>query len=199
MRKFLTFVLSIAMFAAGFYVCYKIQNFELFKDGDTTYNIVEIEEKIDKIADLTTLKYRRTDSAQFKEDKKKLFDKLEVPFTDKSLLVQYDAVVKFGTDLDNMKIDVDGDTIKVQLTPCEVRDIYIVEDSWKYLDSTSYIFNPLKPEDDSELHKIAISNVRDKIAQEKLVDVANKNAVEEIEAMLSVAYPDAEIDVSIMK
>ena len=197
MRKFLTFLLAIAMFAGGFYVCYKIQNFELFKDGDKTYNITEIEEQIDKISDLTTLKYRRTDTAQFKEDKKKLFDKLDIPFTDKSLLVQYDAVVKLGTDLDNMNIEVDGDTINVEITSCEVRDIYIVEDSWKYLDSTSYIFNPLKPEDDSELHKIAVSNVRDRVEQENLIDVANKNAVEEIEAMLSVAYPDAEIEVSV--
>lgn len=197
MRKFLTFLLAIAMFAGGFYVCYKIQNFELFKDGDKTYNITEIEEQIDKISDLATLKYRRTDTAQFKEDKKKLFDKLDIPFTDKSMLVQYDAVVKLGTDLDNMNIEVDGDTINVEITSCEVRDIYIVEDSWKYLDSTSYIFNPLKPEDDSELHKIAVSNVRDRVEQENLVDVANKNAVEEIEAMLSVAYPDADIEVSV--
>ena len=197
MRKFLTFLLAIAMFAGGFYVCYKIQNFELFKDGDKTYNITEIEEQIDKISDLTTLKYRRTDTAQFKEDKKKLFDKLDIPFTDKSLLVQYDAVVKLGTDRDNMNIEVDGDTINVEITSCEVRDIYIVEDSWKYLDSTSYIFNPLKPEDDSELHKIAVSNVRDRVEQENLIDVANKNAVEEIEAMLSVAYPDADIEVSV--
>ncbi len=196
MRKFLTFVLAIAMFAGGFYVCHKLQNFKLFSDGDKSYDVVQIEEQIDKIADLTTLKYRRTDSAQFKEDKKKLFDKLEVPFTDKSLLVQYDAVVKLGTDLDNMSIDVDGDTIKVELSPCEVRDIYIVEDSWKYLDQTSYIFNPLKPEDDSELHKIAISNVRDAVAAENLVEIANKNAIEEIESMLGIAYPDAEIDVS---
>ena len=196
MRKFLTFVLAIAMFAGGFYACHKLQNFKLFSDGDKTYDVVLIEEQIDKIADLTTLRYRRTDTAQFKEDKKKLFDKLAVPFTDKSLLVQYDAVVKLGTDLDNMSIDVDGDTIKVELSPCEVRDIYIVEDSWKYLDQTSYIFNPLKPEDDSELHKIAISNVRDAVAAENLIEVANKNAIEEIESMLSIAYPDAEIEVS---
>lgn len=197
MRKFLTFVLAIAMFAGGFYVCHKIENFELFKSGEKTYNVTQIEEQIEKISDLTTLKYRRTDTAQFKEDKKKLFDKLEVPFTDKSLLVQYDAVVKFGTDLENMQVEVDDNTIKVQLASCEVRDIYIVEDSWKYLDSKSYIFNPLKPEDDSELHKIAVSNVRDSVTRENLIDVANKNAVEEVEAMLGVAYPDAEIEVSV--
>ena len=197
MRKFLTFILCIAMFVGGFWVCKKIQSFELFTDGDATYDVVTIEEQIDKLSDLTTLKYRRTDTAQFKEDKKKLFDKLDIPFTDKSLLVQYDAVVKLGTDLDNMSVDVNDNTISVELSPCEIRDIYIVEDSWKYLDSKSYIFNPLKPEDDSELHKTAMENVRQKVQEEDLVSVANKNAVEEVETMLSAVYPEAEIEVSV--
>ena len=84
-------------------------------------------------------------------------------------------------------------TVTLTIPHSEVLSNEIDEDSWVLKDEKNGLFNPLKPEDDSKLRKLAKENVLEKLDMEGLYQKADANAEEQLQNFLGLACPDSEI------
>lgn len=204
MKKIISIILVAVLLIAGTALGVALTSNGFFgniiNQGKTTYSINVIEEQISKISELTTLKYSYRNADAVNEENAKILG-IDIPFTDKNMVVAYNGIIKFGTDLSKANVElVDGEeiVINVSIEPCKIVSHEIDEESWEYLNKTSYIFNPLKPEDADNLRKTAKKAIEKKIEEKGIYDEANENAKEEIEKLLTLLYPDAKIKVNLI-
>lgn len=73
----------------------------------------------------------------------------------------------------------------------------IDEESWEFWDMSSSIFNPLTPQDDSNLRKEQKAVMEQLVIGDGLIDEANEKARAQVKALLKVIYPEADIRVDI--
>lgn len=172
---------------------------EIVEVPESKYSSENIEKQISEISELATLEYKYRNAAKTEEDPYKLFGAIDIPFTNKKMIVSYEGVIKLGTDLTQSDIflsEEDGiTTIRIMLKPCEILTNEIDEDSWEFWDMTSSIFNRLTPEDDSNLRKEQKNVMVQYIEESGLLEEADKKAKTQIETLMNILYPDATIEV----
>lgn len=170
----------------------------------TTYSNTIISSQIEKISELATLKYPYRNAAKSDIPPVRIFNFLDIPFTDKRIIVTYTGVIKFGVDMSQAQINVinpeqegESTTIQVQLPPSTILSHELDEKSWEYWDTTSYIFNPLKLEDGDALREEQKAAIEQQVAEDGLFQQADEQAIAQVKAMLQMMYPDTAIQVSI--
>lgn len=170
-----------------------------YERGGTVYSTNTIAHQISEVSELATLRYRYRNAAKSEEDPYKLFGAINVPFTGKSMIVSYSGTIMIGTDLSKANISVDHvfNTIRVRLNPCKIISNEIDEESWEFWDMSSSIFNPLTPQDDSNLRKEQKAVMEQLVMDDGLIDEANVKACTQVEALLRVIYPEADIQVQV--
>lgn len=105
-----------------------------------------IEEKISRIVELSTIKYNYTDVLSYKNSKQ--LSGLNIPLTQKSFIIKYSGYLKAGIDLNTMEIDMKSkDTIHVSMEKAKVLENVIMEEEVKFFDEKDGIFNKLSFED----------------------------------------------------
>lgn len=197
MKKILTTVLVVVLAGALGFVGYKYNSLktQVFTTTEAEYSSVIIEEQISKISELVSLEYVYTNSEKTNDEYIQLFHKWNIPFTDKHLIVKYDGIIKYSTDLSKAKVQLNGNNLTISIAACTISSHEINEDSWEYLDSKSGLFNHLEPEDGDELRKHAKSDMEKRAKELKLVDQANESAVLQLEQMLKAIYSDLNVKV----
>lgn len=167
--------------------------------GGTAYSTSVVATQISEMSELATLKYRYRNAAKSQEDPYRLFGAINVPFTGKSMIVSYGGTIILGTDLSQAKISVDNvfNTIRVSLRPCRIISNEIDEESWEFWDMNSSIFNPLTPEDDSNLRKEQKAVMERIVEQDGLYEEADRKARSQVKALLTMLYPEADIRVDV--
>ncbi len=105
-----------------------------------------VQEKLVKIKELATTKYSYTKVLELKNNK--AIGGIDMPFTEKYFLLQYDGYIKAGVDLTKAKIDVKNkDTINITLEKSKILDHVIDQSSIHLYDEKSSVFNKLQLQD----------------------------------------------------
>lgn len=196
-------LLLIIVLLAGYKIVDLEKKLEIVEVSEAKYSTEDIEKQISEISELATLEYKYRNAAKSEEDPYKLFGAIDVPFTNKKMIVSYEGVIKLGTDLTQSKISLNEEdgitTIEIVLKPCEILNNEINEDSWEFWDMTSSIFNRLTPEDDSNLRKEQKNVMSQYVEESGLLEEADKKAKTQIETLMKILYPDAIIKVEFDK
>jgi hypothetical protein len=101
-----------------------------------------IEEKVEKLAELSAIKYNYTNVVTFKDAKQ--FKGIDIPFTSKGFLIKYSGYIKGGVELNNPQIDVkDNLRVSVVLDKPKVLENVIDEESVYIYDERDSVFNKL--------------------------------------------------------
>lgn len=192
MKNVLAVVIALVVgFAGGFVVAKQMKD-----DSNGKYDIEILKEEVMEISELATYQDTYTLSVPYTSESKKLWKTdINIPFSQKSMVVEYSAILKLGLKLtdDNYDVKVNGDTITITIPHSEILSHEIDEDSWVLKDKKNGFFNPLKPEDDSALRKYAKKNALEKLDMEKLYKEADNTAQKQIKSFFETACPDAEI------
>lgn len=194
--KTVSIIVIIVFIAGGGYLTYKhfIGKLTNESEHEVVNHVDVIKEKLENTAELNTGSYLCTNVIT-KADSKKFKD-WKIPFTEKSFIVQYDGTVKAGIkDLTKSQITQEGKTIVIKLPEVEITGVEIDNDSFKKLDESNNIFNPISIEDLNDAQKDLKEKMYDQAVEKGVLDIARSNAETIISGML--ASPNGEYDVKI--
>ncbi len=131
-------------------------------------------EKMEKISELSILKYYYSDVIAYK-DNKKLKD-FDIPFTQKAFLIKYDGYIKAGIDAGSIRIiSNDEDGIKLIVKNSIILDHVIDEKSIFVYDEKSSLFNGLSLNDVFSEISTEKSNIENKFIEKGLLKEADDN------------------------
>lgn len=194
--KIISIIVVVALLTGGCYFAYR---YFTGKIADTmghqvTNNVEVIKEKLENTAELNTGSYLCT--AVITQEDSKEFKDWEIPFTEKSFVVQYDGVVKAGIkDLTQAKVSEEGDSIVIKLPDVEITGVEIDNDSFEKIDESNNIFNPITIEDLNDAQKDLKEKMYEQAIEKGVLDVARSNAELIISGMIENS--DGEYDVKI--
>lgn len=105
-----------------------------------------IQESIDNITEISTVKYNYTDIAEY--ENKLQISGLNVPFGNKTFLVKYSGYIKAGLDISEIETEVVNlDKVIVKIGEPKILDNVIIEEEVYFYNEKDSAFNRLKFED----------------------------------------------------
>lgn len=111
-----------------------------------------IEEKVSRIVELSTIKFNYTDVISYKDSVQ--LQGLNIPFTGKSFIIKYSGYIKAGVDLQSMDFNiVDNNTIDIKMDKAKILENIISEEDVVFFDEKDGLFNKLSFKD---LYKVLI-------------------------------------------
>lgn len=194
--KILSIIVIVALLSGGGCLLYYyfVSNALDKTEHEIVSNVDVVKEKLKATAELNTGSYLCTDVLT-KSDSKKFKD-WEIPFTEKSFIISYDGIVKAGIkDLTKAEVKQNGDSVIVKLPEVEITGAEIDNDSFKKLDESNNIFNPISVEDLNEAQKELKEKMIERAIEKGVLDMAKSNAETVISGML--ASPTDEYDIKI--
>lgn len=150
-------------------------------------------EKMERISELSTVKYYYSDVVAYK-DNKKLKD-FDIPFTQKAFLIKYDGYIKAGIDADSIRIvSNEGKSIKLIIKNSRILDHVIDENSIYVYDEKSSVFNDLSINDVFSQIVSEKTNIENKLVEKGFLNEADNNLKIYLENMLKdLGYEQVEI------
>lgn len=138
---------------------YRIDDFLNVKEPDPVITVVNINEQLSSIQELTTKEYIYTNASRREANKTWLWG-WDMPFSDTNLLVTYDGTIKAGINLSKIKPAVDEEkrTITILLPKSEILSHDLPTETIKVLEVKNNLFN-----------EITFDNYNEFIAAEKKV------------------------------
>lgn len=141
-KRFMPLLLICVIILLSIFTLISIKNIK--QENTITSSIVK--EKLVKIKELATTKYSYTKVLELKNNK--TINGIDLPFTEKYFLLQYDGYIKAGIDLTKAKIDIKNkDTITITLEKSKILDHVIDQSSIHLYDEKSSVFNKLQLQD----------------------------------------------------
>ncbi len=142
-----------------------------------------IEERILRLVELSTVKYNYTNIVEY-EDKMQLSG-ISVPFTNKRFIIKYSGYIKAGIDLSTIEVNLkDKDTVEIKMGKAEVFENVIPEEDVYFYDERDSIFNKLSFKD---LYVVLIQEkekMKEEVIQKGILNDAEKNGREIITSLL---------------
>ncbi|MBQ9020940.1 MAG: DUF4230 domain-containing protein [Eggerthellaceae bacterium] len=200
MKKLLAGILVGILIAGG--LAFYFNETGKVQEGETTYTTDIIANKLSDIAELSVLEYRYKNAASLDRDSSTLkffSSNVDIPFTEKRLILTYEGIVKMGPDMSQASVDVDGNKVKVTIPHSTILSHELNEESFEYLVQDSGLFNPLKPEDDGALRKEQKGVIEKSIEENGLLDEADKKAQAQITSFLEAFDPELEVSCEFKK
>lgn len=192
--KILSLIVVLVLLAGGVYLLYRQFAGKIADAGshETVNNVEVVKEKLEAAAELNTGSYLCTDVITRADSKK--FKDWDIPFTEKSFIVQYDGVVKAGIkDLTEAEVTQNGNEVIVKLPDVEITGAEIDNDSFVKLDESNNIFNPISVEDLNEAQKDLKEEMYERAEEKGILDMARENAEVLISGMLESPDGDYQI------
>jgi len=153
-----------------------------------------VRERITGISELAVLKYEYKDIALL-EDSKKIND-IELPFTQKSLLIVFSGYMKAGVDMDSAEMDIEGKNITVYIEGASITDNVIDEKDVSIYDEKSSLFNRIESNDILELLAREKGRIENEALERGFIDEADKRAKEVLYSYLSaMGFENIKIEV----
>lgn len=143
-----------------------------------------IQNRIESVKELTSLKYSYTNMGQFENSNK--FYGYDIPFTQKKFIVSYDGVISCGVDLDKMDVKISGKNINIKLPKSKILSHEIYEDSLKIFDQKTSFFNPIKVEDYNEFAKKQKKSVEKKAIERGILTEADKKCKKAVKDIVNI-------------
>lgn len=194
--KIISIVLIVVIIGIGGFLGYKkiTEKISLKVDHNTTNSIEIVKEKLENTAQLNTGSYLCTDVLTRRDSKE--IKGWKIPLTEKSFIVSYDGVVRAGIkDLSKAQIYQNGDTIIVKLPKVEITAVEIDNNSFKKLDQSNNIFNPITIDDLNDAQKELKSKMENRAIEKGILEMAQNNAEEILEGILKGANDDFELKI----
>ena len=196
--KVITILIILLLLAGGIYFAFNYfseNGLNIF--GHKTESGIEIvKAKLEAAAELNTGTYlctvvlTKSDSREIKQWN------LEIPLTEKSFTIQYDGTVKAGIkDLTKADVTQNGNLITVKLPNVEITGSDLDNKSFKLIDESNNIFNPINTEDINSAQQELKDTMIKKAKEKGILKVAKTNAEAVIKAMLGSADGEYEIKV----
>lgn len=150
-------------------------------------------ERIDKICELSVVKYYYSNVVAYK-DNKKLKD-FDLPFTQKAFLIKYDGYIKAGIDASSIHVVYNEDkSIKLMIEKSKILDHVIDEKSVVVYDEKSSIFNGLSINDVFSQIISEKTSIENKLDEKGFLNEADNNLKTFLEEMLKdLGYEGIEI------
>ncbi len=183
--KIISIIVLIALIGAGgIYIRNQVKNKIMGLDQhETTNGIQMVKEKLKETAELNTGSYLCTDVVTRADSRK--FKDWEIPFTEKSFIISYDGTVKAGIkDLTKAEVTQNEENVVVKLPEVEITSAEIDNDSFKLLDESNNIFNPISVEDVNNAQRELKKEMEERAVEKGVLDLAKNNAEELIAEML---------------
>lgn len=183
--KVVSVILMIALIGAGGMFLYRhITNNVLgLNQHEKTNSIEVIKEKLKETSELNTGSYLCT-TVVTKADSRKIKG-WKIPLTQKSFTVSYDGTVKAGIkDLAKAKVTQHEKNVVVKLPEVEITSTEIDNNSFKMLDESNNIFNPISVEDLNDAQKELKKEMEKRAIEKGVLDLAKSNAEALIAEML---------------
>ena len=183
--KVVSVIVMIALIGAGGVFLYRhITNNVLgLNQHEKTSSIEVIKEKLKETSELNTGSYLCT-TVVTKADSRKIKG-WKIPLTQKSFTVSYDGTVKAGIkDLTKAKVTQHEKNVVVKLPAVEITSTEIDNDSFKMLDESNNIFNPISVEDLNDAQKELKKEMEERAIEKGVLELAKSNAEALIAEML---------------
>ncbi|MCI8538787.1 MAG: DUF4230 domain-containing protein [Oscillospiraceae bacterium] len=163
----------------------QLENLLNIEDTPIVITRTQLQEQINSIKELATVKYIYTNSNR-KEDEKTWLWGWTMPFSDTSLLVTYDGTIKVGIDLSDVKIDVDETkrTITVTLPKSKILDNYIPQETINVLEVREGLFNKVTFDDYNQFIVEEKQVMEEKAIERGILTDAHNEAKSIVEAFL---------------
>lgn len=199
MKKTLTTVMVVFVFIAGVLIG-DMMNIDLFKKEEPKYDLKIMEEQIEGIWEMAALEYRYKTDAKYDGGARQAFG-IDIPLTSKSMLVYYEGIVKLGSDLADLKIDLNKAANKavVYVPHSEILSHEIDEDTWEVLDVDNGLFNKVTPQDNSEFVKKQKKNMEKEIGESDLFKQADEKTADRLTTFLKMEYPELKVEVKFIE
>jgi len=197
MRRFLRAVLFIIIaFIAGLILGQFSDKFSFIDSSKSKVTVQSIQEQVADIAEIASVQDTITDEYYFEQDGIKIKN-FKVPFTSKQLVVSCDTIVKLGSDLTDIQVDLNGKGTKaiVTIPHAKILSCEIDENSWEVQSHKDGLFNKVTVEDDDQLRKTIKKEVKKHVKERGLYDQADANTVTQITKYLQASNPDLEVEV----
>ncbi|GGE32957.1 DUF4230 domain-containing protein [Streptococcus himalayensis] len=153
--------------------------------NQTKINSTVVSAKLEAAKELTTAKYIYTDVEEY-NNTQKLFGTLDIPFlTSKHLMISFNGIIHAGIDLKDIKVDAHGKNIAIQLPKPKILSHELDEESIKYYDQSSGLFNPITIEDSTKAKKELKENIEEKAIENGLLTEATESAKKSITELLT--------------
>lgn len=169
-------VLVIALLAGGV-----VLGQRLAKEEPPVITAELIENRLEQISELGTVSYHYKNMGQF-EDDNKVYG-FTLPFTSKKFIIAYSGEVKAGVDLSELKVDVSGEKITIEMPEAEILSHEIDESSITVFDEKSSLFNPIKIEDMTTFQTGQKEEIENEVIEKGLLTQASESAKEIIRSM----------------
>lgn len=145
--------------------------------------------EIKEIGELATVEYLFTNAARFKESNQ--IKNWNIPFTEKSFMLKWDGVIKAGVKVDQIKVKVNQDEMKIQvfMPDAEILSYEIKKDSVELLDEKDNIFNPISVNDKVKFDAETEDEMKERAIENGILEKAQESAEKIIVNFLN-AIPD---------
>lgn len=165
----------------------ELQNLLNIQQADPVITNDQLAEQLDSVRELVTKQYIYTNAARSEGSKTWLWG-WTVPFTDTSLLVTYDGVIKASIDLNDVKINVNeaARTVTVTLPASRITGNDIPQESINVLEVKNGLFNKVTFDDYNEFIAEEKKVMEEKAIAMGLLTDADKEARAVIKAFLEL-------------
>jgi len=108
-----------------------------------------LREQLEYVKDLVTVEYYYTDADKQELPGKKLFDLIPLPFTKKVFIISYDGIIKYGVDVSQVGLSVNGiaKTVTVEIPKAKIISHEIPEEGFRVLYESNGLFNKITIDD----------------------------------------------------
>ena len=159
---------------------------DIVPDASPVITSSMLKEELKYVKDLVTVEYRYTNADKAEFPGHVLFGQ-SIPFTEKSFIVSYDGVMKYGVDLSDVDIQVSESLKLVTVTTPRSKIVSheIPESSFRALDEKNGLFNKIRIDDVTEFRRERKAAMEKKAEELGLPRQAQEQAAAAIEALLS--------------
>ncbi len=159
------------------------------KQDDAELSAIAVMNEIIQINELATASQTYT-VVEKVEDANRLFDLVDIPFTDKMFILAYNGEIKAGVNLDEARVEVEGDMVRVVLPAATILSDAIDTGSFRTLHEQAWIFNQINIEDVTKYLNETQRQVESEAAGGKVLAEAQANAESSVRALLGSVLPE---------
>lgn len=192
-KRVTTVVLMVVIFVAGAVVS-DMLNINFFGKADTDVTTEEFKFKLVEVSEMAALEYDYDGTFKYDGGSLTLLNK-DIPFTDKSMMVHYDGVIKIGTNMEkaDVKLNAAGNKVIITVPHSQILSHEIDEKSYEIVDKDNGLFNRVKIEDDTEFRKLQKAKTEKELKGDVIFEEADKNLEKQLTSFFSFGYPDLKV------
>ncbi len=124
------------------------------------------------------------------ESNSRLFDTIDIPFSENFFILTYTGEVKAGVNLDEVQVSLEGTTVKVVLPQATVLSDAIDTSSFNVLHEQNNFINPIGVEDVTQYIDQSRQEAEAAAISGEVLSEAQANAESSIRTLLGAALPE---------